>query len=41
MSKRHRMSNHGSRKHFSKNAARTHFRNTPGARTVMRGGIRL
>lgn len=39
--KRHKMSRGHSAKHFSRNAARTHFRNTPGARTVMRGGIRL
>lgn len=41
MAKRHRMSGRGSRKHFSSNAARTHVKNTQGARTVMRGGIRL
>lgn len=41
MARRHRMSGGASRRHFSKNASRTHFRNTPGARTVMRGGIRL
>lgn len=41
MAKRHGMSRNGSRKNFSKHASKTHYRNTPGARTVMRGGIRL
>ena len=43
MAKRHKMSRKGSRKHFTKHAAKTHKRNMPkqGARTVMRGGIRL
>lgn len=38
---RHKMSSHGSKRHFSKHAAVTHKKNTPGARAVMRGGIRL
>lgn len=41
MSKRHSMSRRGSEKNFSRHAAKTHYKNTPGARTVMRGGIRL
>lgn len=41
MSKRHGMSRGHSERHFSKHAAKTHYKNTPGARTVMRGGIRL
>ena len=41
MSKRHGMSRGHSAKQFSKHASKTHFRNTPGGRTVMRGGIRL
>lgn len=40
--KRHSMSKGHSKKLFSKTASKTHRRNiTPGARTVMRGGIRL
>lgn len=41
MAKRHGMSRSGSKRQFSKHAARTHVKNTTGARTVMRGGIRL
>lgn len=43
MAKRHKMSAKGSKKHFSKHASKTHKKNLPkpGARTVMRGGIRL
>lgn len=41
MSRRHKMSHHGSKKHFSKHASYTHKRNTVGAMAVMRGGIRL
>lgn len=41
MAKRHKMSSHGSKKHFSHHASRTHVKNLPGARAVMRGGIRL
>jgi len=37
--KRHKMSRTGSRKHFSKNASKTHVRNVADA--PMRGGIRL
>ena len=43
MAKRHKMSRRGSRKHFSKHASRIHKHNLgakPGARYVMRGGIR-
>jgi len=40
--KRHKMSRHGSKAHFSHHAARTHHKNMlAGASTVMRGGIRL
>lgn len=39
--RRHKMSRSGSGKNFSKHASRTHVKNTTGARTVMRGGIRL
>lgn len=38
--KRHAMSKHGSRIHFTKHAVRTHKRNIP-SRVPMRGGIRL
>lgn len=38
--KRHKMSGHGSRAHFSKHGARTHVKNMP-RRMPMRGGIRL
>lgn len=41
MAKRHRMSRSGSKRNFSKHAAVTHKKNMPGARAVMRGGIRL
>jgi hypothetical protein len=38
--KRHKMSRHGSEKHFSKHAKMTHNKNMP-RRLPMRGGIRL
>lgn len=44
MSKRHKMSRKGSKRHFSHNASYTHKKNTmtsSGVRSVMRGGIRL
>lgn len=40
MAKRHGMSRGGSKRHFTKHAAKTHVKNMP-SRTVMRGGIRL
>jgi len=39
--RRHKMGKSSSRRQFSKHASVTHRKNTPGARTVMRGGIRL
>lgn len=39
--KRMSMSRKGSKRLFSKTAARTHRKNIVGASTVMRGGIRL
>lgn len=38
---RSKMSRSGSKRQFSKTAARTHRKNIQGARTAMRGGIRL
>lgn len=38
--KRFKMSRKGSRKHFTRNAVKTHKFNLP-SNTVMRGGIRL
>ena len=40
MAKRHKMSGHGSRRHFTRHASKTHKYNMP-SRTVMRGGIRM
>jgi len=39
--KRHKMGGKSSKKLFSRTASMTHKKNLPGARTVMRGGIRL
>lgn len=39
--RRHKMSRSGSKHHFSRHASMTHRKNLPGARMVMRGGIRL
>lgn len=39
--RRHSMSKNSSRKSFSKYGSRTHVKNTVGAKSVMRGGIRL
>lgn len=41
MPKRHKMNRGNSERYFSKTASMTHKKNLPGARTVMRGGIRL
>lgn len=41
MKKRFGMSRGASRAKFSKGASLTHKKNLPGARMVMRGGIRL
>lgn len=39
--KRHKMGRASSKRQFSKGASMIHKKNTPGARMVMRGGIRL
>lgn len=39
--RRHKMGKASSRKQFSRHASYTHRKNTPGARMIMRGGIRL
>lgn len=41
MANRHKMGRASSKRQFSKGAAVTHKKNMPGARAVMRGGIRL
>lgn len=41
MAKRFKMGRSSSKRSFSKHGSTTHRKNTPGARTVMRGGIRL
>ena len=38
--KRHKMDRHGSKSHFARHAARTHYKNMPRG-MPMRGGIRM